>query len=40
MIIRQVILKLKDNFAPKFTHLIEKNVLPLLSKQAGFHDAV
>lgn len=40
MFIHQVTLKLKDNSAPGFTTIVEKNVLPLLNKQSGFRDAV
>lgn len=40
MFIRQVTLKLKDDCAPRFTRIIEKDVLPLLSKQKGFRDTV
>jgi heme-degrading monooxygenase HmoA len=39
MIIHQVAMKLKDDSAPEFTRIIEKNVSQL-SKQAGFRDSV
>jgi hypothetical protein len=38
MFARIVSIQLKPNSATDFTQLIEKEVLPLLQKQEGFHD--
>lgn len=40
MLIRQVTLKLKESSAADFTHIIERDVLPLLRKHSGFRDTV
>jgi len=36
MFTRHVIMQLKPNTASEFTHIIEREVLPLLRKQKGF----
>jgi heme-degrading monooxygenase HmoA len=38
MFARMVSINLKPNSATEFTQLIEKETLPLLRKQKGFHD--
>jgi heme-degrading monooxygenase HmoA len=40
MFARQVTIKLKANSASEFTRIIEKEILPLLSKQKGFRDEI
>jgi len=38
MFARNVHLQLKPNSATQFTQTLEKDVLPLLRKQPGFHE--
>jgi hypothetical protein len=38
MFARRVTMKLKPNSVPKFTHTLEKDIIPLLRKQSGFKD--
>jgi hypothetical protein len=38
MYTRNVRIKLKANGAPEFTHIVEKEIIPLLRKQVGFQD--
>jgi len=40
MYIRNVTLKLKENSAPEFTSLNEKEIIPLLRKHQGFRDEI
>jgi heme-degrading monooxygenase HmoA len=40
MFTRHVTMQLKKNWAPEFPAVIEKEVLPLLRRQKGFHDEV
>ncbi len=40
MFARRVSMQLKPNSVPEFTQRIEKDILPLLRKQTGFHDEI
>ncbi len=40
MFARRVSMNLKPNSVPEFTQRIEKDILPLLRKQTGFHDEI
>ena len=40
MYARNVRIKLKADSAPEFTRLIEKEIIPILSKQKGFKDEI
>ena len=40
MFTRHVVIQLRPDTAPKFTRLIEKEVIPMLRKQKGFLDEI
>jgi hypothetical protein len=40
MFARNVVVRLRPNMLAQFTEILEKEVLPLLQKQAGFRDEI